>query len=142
MPVLHDPVVTLEGVRVRGLSLSSLDLEVAVRVENPNLLGVTLQQLPFTVTCNSGGRDREIAAGNTGRVRIPAGGSTMVRIPVTSQNTALIGALAAFVTRGGIQVTIRGTATIDCGLFNWSIPFSKALPLTMAQVAESLAGEK
>jgi len=141
MPLLHDPVVTLEDVRVRKLSLSSLDLEVTIRVENPNPLGITLRQLPFTVRCSSGHQDTEIAAGNTGRIKIPARGSTVLRIPVTSRNAALLGALATFVTRGGIQVTIQGTATIDALLFGWSIPFSKTLPVTMAQVADAVAGK-
>jgi len=141
MPVLHDPVVTLEDVRVRKISLTSLDLDVMIRVENPNPVGITLRQLPFTVMCSSGNRDQEIAAGNTGRVKIPAQGSTVLRIPTTSQNVALIGALATFVTKGGIQVTIQGKATIDCLLFGWSIPFSKTLPVTMAEVVDAVAGK-
>ena len=141
MPLLHDPVVTLEDVRVRKISLSSLDLEVTICVENPNLIGITLRQLPFTVMCSSGNRDQEIAAGNTGRIKIPARGNTLLRIPITSRNAALIGALATFVTRGGMKVTIQGTAIIDCLLFGWSIPFSKTLPVTMAQVADAVAGK-
>jgi LEA14-like dessication related protein len=141
MPVLHDPVVTLEDVRVRKISLSSLDLDVMIKVENPNLIGITLRQLPFAVQCSSGSQSEEIATGDTGRVKIPAQGSTVLRIPVKSQNAALIGALATFVTRGRVQVTIQGTATIDCLLFGWSIPFSKTLPVTMAQVADAVAGK-
>ena len=142
MPVLHDPVVTLEDARVWTISLSSLDLEVMFRVENPNLIGITLRELPFTVRCSTGNRDQEIAAGNTGRIKIPAQGNTVLRIPTTSQNAALIGALATFLTRGGVQVTIQGTAVIDAILFNWSIPFSKTVPVTMEGIADSLAGEK
>ncbi|MDO8872527.1 MAG: LEA type 2 family protein [Methanoregula sp.] len=142
MPVLHEPFVSLEEVKLRALSLSSLELEVMIRVQNSNSLGVTLRELPFTVLCSAGDQNQEIATGNTGRVKIPARGSTVLRMPVTSQNAALIGALATFVTRGGMQVTIQGTATIDCILFGWSIPFTKTLAVTMAQVAEAVAGAK
>lgn len=141
MPVLHDPVVTLEDARVRTISLSSLELEVMIRVENPNLIGITLRELPFTVRCSSGNRDQEIAAGNTGRIKIPAQGSTVLRIPTTSRNATLVGALATFVTRGSVLVTIQGTATIDALLFGWSIPFSKTLPVTMAHVVDAVAGK-
>lgn len=142
MPILKDPVVTLENVRLRKVSLSSLELEVTIRVENPNPLGITLREIPFTVLCSSGRTDQQLASGNTGRVRIPANGSTMLQIPVTSQNAALIGALATFITKGGVQVTIRGTATIDAVLFCWSVPFEKTLPVTMEQVAGSLVEKK
>ena len=141
MPVLHEPVVTLEDVRVSSFTLSSLELEAMIRMENPNPLGITLRQLPFTVICIAGNRDQEIAAGNTGRIQIPARGSTVLHIPITSWNAALIRALATFVTRGSMQVTIQGTAIIDCLLFGWSIPFSKTLPVTMAQVAGAIAGK-
>ena len=141
MPILCDPVVTLEDIRLRKITLSSLDLELSVRVENPNLLGVTLRELPFTVCCSSGRTEQQLASGNPGRVKIAANGSTVFRIPVTSRNAALIGALATFVTKGGVQVTIRGTATLDAVLFSWSVPFEKTLPVTMEQVAGSLAGK-
>ena len=142
MPVLKDPVVTLEDVRLRTFSFSSLDLDVIIRVENGNLLGITLRELPFKVLSSSGSRDQELASGNTGRVKIAARGSTLLHIPVRSQNAALISVLATFVTKGGVQVTIRGTATIDAVLFSWSIPFEKTLPVTMELIADSLAGPK
>jgi len=142
MRMLRDPVVTLEEVRLTKISLASLDLDVTIRVENPNPLGITLRELPFSVLCSSGHTNQQLASGNTGRVRIVTRGSTMLRIPVRSQNAALINALATFVTKGGVQVTIRGTATVDAVLFYWSVPFEKTLPVTMEQVAGTLAGER
>jgi len=142
MPLLHEPVVTLEDVKLRTLSISSLELDVAIRVENKNTLGVTLRELPFTVFCQDADRTREIARGNTGRVQIAAKDSTLLHVPVKSENAILIGALAAFVTRGKVQVTIKGTATIDCILFGWSVPFTKTVPVTMEQVAGAVAGQK
>ena len=142
MPVLHEPVVTLEDVYLASLSLSSLELDVAIRVQNANPLGVTLRELPFAVLCRAGNQDMQIATGNTGRVKIAARGSTLVHVPVRSENAALIGALAAFVTRGSVQVTIQGTAMIDCLLFGWSVPFTKTMPVTMKQVAGAVAGQK
>jgi LEA14-like dessication related protein len=142
MPVLHEPIVSLEEVNLHTLSLSSLELDVVIRVQNANPLGITIRELPFHVLCQAGDRKTEIATGNTGRVKIAAKDSTLLHVPVSSQNAALIGALAAFVTTGNVQVTITGTAIIDCLLFGWSVPFTKTLPLTMEQVAGSLGGEK
>jgi len=141
MPLLHEPVVTLEDASLRSLSISSLELDVAIRVQNPNPLGVTIRELPFKVLCRDTDNTREIASGNTGCVKIAAGASTLLHVPVKSENAVLIGALAAFVTRGSVKVTIKGTAIIDCVLFNWSVPFSKTLPVTVEQVMDSLAGQ-
>jgi len=141
MPILHEPVVTLEDVKLRALSLSSLELDVEICVQNVNPIGVTLRELPFTVQCRTDDKDLQIATGNTGRLKIPARGSTMIHVPVRSDNAALIEALAAFVTRGSVQVTIQGIAIIDCLLFGWSIPFSKTQPVTRGQVAGAVAGQ-
>jgi len=142
MRLLRDPVIFLEEVRLTRISLASIDLDVAIRVENPNLLGITLRELPFTVLCSSGRTDQQLASGNFGRVKIAANGSTVLRIPVTSRNAALIGALATFITKVGVQVTIRGTVIIDAVLFCWPVPFEKTLPVTMEQVAGSFAGDR
>lgn len=142
MQVLRDPIVTLEEIRLRKISLSSLDLEVKIRVENPNPLGITLRELPFTILCSSGHTDQQLASGNTGRVKIARKGSTVLHVPVRSQNIALVNALATFVMKGGVQVTVQGMATIDAVLFGWSVPFEKTLPVTLEQVADSLAGTK
>jgi len=140
MPLLRDPVVTLEDIRFRKISPSSLDLDVKVRVDNPNPFGITLRELPFTVLYASGDALQELATGNTGRVKIDANGSTVLQIPIVSKNVALISALAAFVRRGGLQVTVRGEALVDVIFFSWPVPFEKTLPLTIGQVAGSLAG--
>jgi len=142
MPLLHEPVVTLEDVKLRALSISSLELDVAIRVQNNNPIGVTLRELPFKVLCCDTDTTRQIADGNTGRVTIAAKDSTLLHVPVKSDNAILIGALAAFVTRGNVQVTIKGTAIIDCLLFGWSVPFTKTVPVTMERVAEAVAGQK
>ncbi len=141
MPLLHEPEVSLEDVRLRSLSISSLELDVAIRVKNRNPLGVTVQEVPFTVLCRDCSAVRQIAAGNTGRVTISANDSTLITVPVRSDNAILLAALAALATQGSVQVTIKGTAVIDAVLFNWSVPFEKTLPVTMEQVAGSLAGE-
>jgi len=142
MPILKDPVITLEDIRLQKISFSSLELEVTIQVENHNPLGITLRELSVKVLYSTGKSDQQLASGITGRVKIAGNGSTVVRIPVTSQNAALIGALATFVTKGGVQVTIRGTATVEVFLFGWSVPFEKTLPVTVKQVAGCLSERK
>lgn len=140
MPLLRDPVVTLEDIRLLKISLSSLELDVKVRVDNPNPLGITLRKLPFTVLYASGDTLQELAAGDTGTVKIAANGSTVLQIPIASENAALVSAFAAFATGGGLQITVRGKALVDAIIFSWSVPFEKTLPVTIGQAVRSLAG--
>ncbi len=139
MPLLHEPEVSLEDVQLRSLSVSHLDLDVAIRVGNKNPFGVTVKEVPFHVICRDCETVRQIASGNTGRVTIPANDSTLLKVPVKSDNAILLAALAALAARGSMQVTIKGTAVIDCVLFHWSIPFSKDLPITMDHLVDAVA---
>ena len=54
MPILSDPIVTLEGISLRNVSLSTLEIDLAIRVENPNPVGADLQECPFTVMYKRG----------------------------------------------------------------------------------------
>jgi LEA14-like dessication related protein len=134
MPVLHEPVVSLEDLRIKAHTSSSVDLEVMIRVQNINPIGLTLRELPFVVVCRGSVTARQIATGNTGKADIPAKDSTLLNIPVRSEKTELIGAFADFVTCGSVEVSIQGLAVIDCTLFGWSVPFSKKIPVTMDQI--------
>jgi LEA14-like dessication related protein len=142
MPILQEPSITLEGVKVRSVSLSTLSLDVAIRVQNPNPLGVTLRETPFVITSGDGKDRQEIAKGNTGTISIPAKGSTVIPVPVVSHNKALIQALATLVIGGGVPLTIQGTAVIDCIVTHWSVPFEKTVTVTARQIAEAMAGKR
>jgi len=142
MPILSDPIITLEGVSLRKVSLSTLDLEVAIRVENNNTVGVTLKECPFTVLCKKEGNTRQIASGNTGSAKISPRSVTVLNVPVTSHNAALAGALVSFVTRGSIEVTIEGNAVVKFLMVTKTFPFARTAPVTIAQVAGIVTGQK
>lgn len=142
MSILADPVVTLEGVSIQNVSFSTLDLEVVIRVENPNPLGADLQECPFTVMYLKDGDNLQIGTGNTGSAKIPARSSTVIRILVTSHNTALPGAFAALIIKGGIEVTIEGTAVVTFLLISKPVRFSRTIPVSRAEIVGMVTGQK
>ena len=142
MPVFSDPVVTLEGVSLWKVSLSTLDLEVAIRVENNNPVGVTLEECPFVVLCKNEGNNFQIAMGNTGSAKIPARSVTMLNVPVTSHNAALAGALVSLVTKGGIEVTVEGKAVVKFLMITKTFPFARTVPVSTALIAGMVTGQK
>lgn len=141
MQILQEPSVTLEGVKIRAVSRSSLDLDVTIKVQNPNPIGVTLREVPFLLMIRKEGVLQEIANGNTGTVSIRAKDSPVLTVPVTSRSTDLIAALAAFFTKGELEVAIRGVAVVDAVVTHWSVPFEKTMMVTIEQVAGALNGK-
>ena len=140
MPILTEPSVTLEGVKLRAITRSALDLDVTIRVQNENPVGVTLKETPFLLLIREGDGWQEIANGNAGTVSIPARNSTALTVPVTSRSTDLVVALAAFFTKGEVEVAIKGVAVVDAVITGWSVPFEKTITVTMEQVACVLNG--
>jgi len=141
MPILQEPSIALEGVTIRAFTRSSLDLDVTIRVQNLNPVGVTLREIPFLLMIREDGYLQEIANGNTGTVSIPARESPVLTVPVTSRNTDLVIVLAAFVSRGEVEVTIKGIAVVDAMITCWSVPFERTMIVTMEQVADAVAGK-
>jgi len=140
MPSVNEPVVTLEGVKIRAVHLTSLDLEVSLKVQNANPIDAILRELPFTIYFRSGQQEKEIASGNTGRVEIPANGSIDIVVPVTSYDLALLEALASIIEKGGIRLEIKGNAVID-HILGWTLPFTETVDLTERQILDSLEGK-
>jgi LEA14-like dessication related protein len=142
MPVLSDPVVSLEGVALENISLSTVDLAVTIRVENKNPVGAILGSCPFTVSYRSAGTSIVIAKGDTGSAKIAAGTATVLPVRVRSHNAALPGALSAFVAGGKIEVTIEGTAKIKFLMIPKEIPFSRTVQVTAGEIVGMMTGQK
>ena len=83
MQALNEPLVTIKGVKIRALHLSSIDFDVILRIENPNPFGATVRELPFTVFFRSGNQEKEIASGETIKMDIPASDSIEITVPLT-----------------------------------------------------------
>ncbi len=66
----------------------------------------------------------------------------VLKVPVTSHNKALAVAFATMVFTGGIEVTIEGVAVIKFLMIKKSVPFSRTLPVTMAEIAGIVTGKK
>lgn len=141
MPILSDPIVTLEGISLRNVSLSTLEIDLAIRVENPNPVGADLQECPFTVMYKKGDTGDRLATGNTGNAKIPGNTSTVLKVPVTSHNKALAGAFATFILKGGMEVTIEGVAVIKFLVIKKSVPFSRTISVTTADITGIVTGK-
>ena len=142
MSVLSDPVVTLDGVRLESVSLSSIDLVVSIRVENKNPVGASLESCPFSVSYDYAGENEVIATGETGSVKIPGNSVTVVPARVTSKNAALLGAMAELVLGGKIEVTITGKAKLKFLMIPKEVPFSRTVPVTREEMVDMMTGEK
>ena len=135
MQALYEPVVTIKGVKIRSLHLSSVDFDVILRIENPNPFGATVKELPFIVFFRRGTQEKEIASGQTINMDIPAHDSIEITVPLTSHDLALFEGMVSLIKEGKILLEIRGTAMID-HIIGWSLPVREEIEITEHEIAE------
>lgn len=135
MSLLQEPTITIEDVAIRGISLSHLDLDVCIRVMNPNFLGVTVREVTFQITLPQNGMaPLQIAQGIMGETKIPRKGSIDVTVPVSTSNSGLLSVILNLIGRGDLPVSVTGVAKIDAGITTWSFPFTKEITITPAMI--------
>ena len=135
MSFLQEPTLTVEDVAVRGISLSHLNLDVRIRITNPNILGVVVREVSFQLTLpREGDSPIPLAKGTMGEVKIPRKGSTDVAVPVSTSNTGLLSVILNLLGKGGAPVSITGVAKIDAGITTWSFPFTREMTITPAMI--------
>ncbi len=117
------PEVSVVGVSVTSVSLSTLSLDVALLVNNPNSFGITLKSLSFDVYYQSGNEWVYLSHGEkTGIVIDP--GENKVTVPVTVSSAELLRSLAGLITNGNLTIQVRGTASPDFYGIAPSVPFT------------------
>jgi LEA14-like dessication related protein len=126
---LKVPEVTVTGVSPRSVSLTELALDVTLHVDNPNPVGMNLKTLSFDVSFQQGDDWVHLAHGEQDGIALQPGPNDFI-IPVTVQNSALLGSLRGIIQAGEITLKIEGTARPDFRLFAPEVPFSRTMTLS------------
>jgi LEA14-like dessication related protein len=137
MQALNEPVISLKGVKIRALHLSSIDFDVTLKIENPNPFGATVRELPFTVFFRSGNQEKEIASGAAVKMDIPASDSIEITVPLISHDLALFEGMVSLIKKGNIQLSVRGTAVID-HIIGWSLPVTEDIEITEREIGKAV----
>lgn len=125
------PTLTPEVARVAAVDMRGLDLDVQVRVHNPNSFPLAAHAVTGTVFVGS---EQELGRGSaTPNGSIPANGSSVVqtRVRVGWQNLT---ALTPFMAYESLPYTFRGEVALGNDTFNVSVPFTLQGTLSRAEL--------
>ena len=118
----EQPTVTLEKIKLLNFSFDKQKLELTLNVENPNAFSLPLNTLIFVAKL----ADEHIADGSSSeRVTIPANGSALLNIVVTTSLSKLIRKIQSATNEGtSLDYNVKGKLTLD----NWPkmIPFDSS----------------
>ncbi|MBN2202022.1 LEA type 2 family protein, partial [bacterium] len=112
MAALQAPALSVEGVRLSGLSFEAADLVLDVGVSNPNPVSIPLSGFDYDLQVES----HSLFKGNqASKQAVAAGAKSVVRIPFTLNFRDLYQAVSAMKSRDSVQYRI------DCGL-SFNVP--------------------
>jgi len=116
----HSLTFKINSVSLGNVSLSSLSINLAFSIGNPNPLPIFVPNGNFEIYINN----QHIGNGTFGSVTIGGNSQSTITVPVTFSASELPSVLYGLITGGGsVTVTIQGSANL--GLF--SIPFDTTL---------------
>ena len=130
--LVKDPEITVKDITPASLSLSELSLEVILAITNPNLMGVKIGTLTFSVFYQDGENWMFLTSGRQKDIAIKTG-SSEITLPVTVNNMKLMSALVFIIAKGKITLRIKGVAELSILGFSPKIPFMHVttVPLEM-----------
>ena len=131
--LFKDPEISVKKVTPVSFSLTELDLSVTLGVNNPNPLGITLKTLSFDIYYQKGAEWVYLSHGEQEGIRISPG-ENEVTIPVTIQNTALIGSLLDLIRTGEITFQVRGIASPDFFGIAPKLPFTRTVTRSLKDI--------
>jgi len=119
LPIPRFPRIEFGGIEVKNLSFSGADLELGIRVFNPNSFGLNLYNLKYLLNVNG----REWLDAQLGdSFRVGAYSNDMVTIPVRL-NATQMGSVLVEMMRGSseFQYNLSGTADVSADIDQFEV---------------------
>jgi len=120
---IEEPVVTMTGVDVHGLSTKGLALNLIMDVENPNSFGADIGELEYQVLLDNA----EVATGSReDDVAVPAGSTVTVKIPFTVAWSGMDKSLKKLLDGDEHEWRLKGSVKVSKGALSRTFKFSES----------------
>ncbi len=124
-----EPQVSVTELQMRSVSLTDMELDFILGIDNPNPMGISMSGLSYRLELE----DRPLFEGKTQeRVKVAANGSSRVTLPFTLAYEDLKGGFDAIINNKSLPYRLSGN--IDLGLF--SLPYSHRGELKLPTLPE------
>ena len=119
---IMEPVVTMTGVDVKGISLEGVALDLLLDVENPNGFGANIGELDYTVMLDN----NEVATGTrSDLVAVPAAGTVEVAVPFTIKWSGIDKGLKKLLDGEEHEWRLKGSVRLSKGAISRTFRFSE-----------------
>jgi LEA14-like dessication related protein len=109
---IEPPVVTLDSVRILSVADAKANIELGLRLTNPNRFDLAVEAIEYEITLDG----RPAASGRTSRIDLlPAGGEGRVDLAGRVDVTAVATALMALGSQLPVEYVLKGAARLRNG---------------------------
>ena len=122
---IEKPTVTVDDVKITGVSATKIDTLVRVLVDNPNPVGAKLTKVSFDLYYKENSEYKYLGHGEKTDIEIRKNGVTAVEIPVVIENERLVRAIMELTRKGSVELKVSGSAYIDLKATTFEVPFEK-----------------
>lgn len=124
---IKEPHVVVDAVKLRDVSLSGVQLDFVVGIDNPNPLGISVHGVSYHLVLDG----KPMFDGSTRRrIRVPANGTSHVSLPFAIDYEKALGGLDGLRSKKTVSYELKGK--VDLGLF--SLPYSKHGKMTLPRL--------
>ncbi len=119
LPNIRIPEVSLQGLKVNKLNLTGIDLNLVMRLKNPNTFGFNLGKLNYAIQLAG----QSVATGETSQAAaVPSKGTGEIRLPIKLDFLSAASSLKTALGGGSIECNISGGADLDTPFGNLALP--------------------
>ncbi|MDZ7262226.1 MAG: LEA type 2 family protein [candidate division KSB1 bacterium] len=114
LPAVKTPRLSLSNLKVQGLSLSKVDLELVLKIDNPNFFGIDMSQLDYKINISG----QEVASGLAKNLaQVPKKGIGTITLPISFNFSGVASALRSAITGQSVDCVVSGGAELNtqCG---------------------------
>ncbi|MDR2855935.1 MAG: LEA type 2 family protein [Methanomicrobiales archaeon] len=145
MVIRNEPIIEVQSVKITEITWSTMGFDVILAITNPYPIEVTVTELTYTITTENSGDLLVLATGTRegmGDLKVAGSSITDILIPAQMYNNEAMAAGIEFLTQGGIDIIVSGSAKVDLKVFQPEIPFSKKFTLTRDELLLEMTGTK
>ena len=110
LPAVKLPKIALSGLKVKGLSLTKVDLELGMNVDNPNIFGFDMSKLDYRISIAG----QEVATGLANQVaQVPKKGKGSIALPISLSFLGAASAVRSAITGQTVDCAISGATDLN-----------------------------
>lgn len=113
---LQPPTVEVQYVKLRGVTPTTVTIDIQISIDNPNPIGVNLTKLAYETYFSEAGKWVFLGQGERREIEVRAKGITTVDIPYTIESLSAIRAIVEFLRKDRqVDIRISGSVSVKDG---------------------------